>query len=668
VKLRRREFVQLAGASLASVSFAATGWASSPEASQENIEKGGWRLKVEPTGNIVSLTDGSVELVNARLGENNPRIFTFYDNGRSLGLGAKKLFVCNQPTAVRREGSTVTFRYQFSDSPSLSVDYRLGLVSTPDGVIALQQTVGMNPASKVTESVMLQLPRNIQLPFENRKVFLPLKNGVGRRKAVEGLDSEDEYVFQFAGNYAGFETPQLLAIPMVDEYADKTDLHLTLCADPYFTSYFSLPYRERAGQFHCVYMGGIGDEGREERSFYTCLHRGDADTAMTSFYQTSIADVEAGPEWLHEVSMVEFDYFSKNGHGWFADIDMLSQVVRKEDRPNVLLAMVAYDYTGRYNYNISTRSMNKTFTVFPNARQPAVQALGDRLDTGDPMRWNKKALTAMQPIEMSLGEVHRRIHYAKDKGFRVLLYYADGTAACEGLKEIYDPTKVLTWGGWRGPEIEGRAYQQNPLHPGVRDFYKGYTEALVAEYGKEVDGYVWDETFGIGTGAMGNSAYPGYADRAMMTLVKEVAAIVREANPAAVLLASDNIGMAGLRKAAPYCLVAHGTYQDSHCRPEVWPFGLFPNYRNTLWSCNWAPVTRFSFTEYGVETFNVPVAISDGPFGENLGISDMTPEQLKRTVDLFEVRKSRRMQITWIEENAGNPTYQGRPIKYKYSL
>jgi hypothetical protein len=193
-------------------------------------------------------------------------------------------------------------------------------------------------------------------------------------------------------------------------------------------------------------------------------------------------------------------------------------------------------------------------------------------------------------------------------------------------------------------------------------------EALLSEYGKEVDGFIWDETFFINPGDLGNEAYPGYADRAMMTLVKDVAAMVADFSPQTVFLASDDIGISTSTQKAPYCLVAHGTYQDSHCRPEAWPYGLFPNYRNTLWSCNWAPVSRFYFTQYAVETFDTPVVISDGPFGDDVGISNMDPQQLKRVLDLFEKRKGTRMQISWIEEGGGEYRYKGREIKYANSL
>ena len=72
---------------------------------------------------------------------------------------------------------------------------------------------------------------------------------------------------------------------------------------------------------------------------------------------------------------------------------------------------------------------------------------------------------------MSLANMHRRIYYAKDKGFRVGICYADGTSASDGLNDVFEPSKVLRWGGWEGPDTTGKTYAQNPLHPEVREFY-----------------------------------------------------------------------------------------------------------------------------------------------------------------------------------------------------
>jgi hypothetical protein len=660
MKLPRREFIEVIGATVASLaaprligtSFAAEG--------NTALEKGGWRLQVTPTGEIISFTDGQTELINRRLGDNRPRVV----------IGGMRQYNCDRPSVFRREGSGLMFQYDFPGPDNFSVTHELELVDVPPGLVALKQKVGIQAATKINEDVKLVLPRNLQLPYENRKVFLPMKNGIGRRKPILGYESENEYAYAMAGSYEGVGKPQLLAIPMVDEYADQTDLRLTHCTDPYFSSYFCLAHGEKVGNFNCAYLEQVGVQ-KEERVVYTALHRGGEKAAMEVFYATSLAEVKPGPDWLHAVAMVDYDYFSKNGQGWFGDIDALAKLVAPEDRRKVFLALHGwYDYVGRYSLDGGRGVFDAQWTAFPSALAPHIQSLPDAPDTGTGaagagLIWPRKSVKAMRPVQMSLADMHRRIRYAKDKGFRVGIYYADGTNACDGVKDIYDPSKVLRWGGWVGPDTKGKTYTQNPLHPGVREFYLKYIRALLDEYGKEVDGFIWDETFVVRPSDLGSAAAPGYASRGMMTLVKEVTAEVSKFSPKLAFFASDDIGA---WTEAPYALVAHGTYQDSWCTPASWSYGLFPNYRNVLWSCNWAPVTRFYYTRYGVETFGVPVAISNGAFGDDIGIGDMTAEQQKKIMDLFNKRKQKRMDISWIEEEPWNPSYQGKEIEFKWSL
>ena len=657
MKMARREFVELLGASAVSLSVGNWGRAAGSAGAPEAIELGGWRLSVAPSGDIISLTDGKVELVNRKLGDNHPRV---------LMLG-KALYECNQPQSARRDGAKLIFHYAFAERHTFTLDYELELIDLHDQTAALKQNVKINAPETIREAVKLVLPRNIQLPWEGRQVFIPLKNGVGRRKPITGLDNEDDYLFQFAGTYESGK-PQRLAIPLLDEYADESDLHLTLCADPYFTSHITLPYQDKIGLVHCIYLPDVGVKA-EERTVYTGMHRGDARTAMRVFYSTALADVPAGPDWLHPVAMIDYDYLSKNGRGWYADIDKLTEVIKPADRSQVFLALHAwYDLVGHYTYDHSTHSLAKQWMALPSARDKAVQALGDAPEAWNDWYWHKRALENLQPVPMSIAEVHRRIRYARDRGFRVGLYYADGLSSCDRGRELADPTTVLHWGGWHGPDTLGKTYQQSPLHPGVRDFYKGYLQALINEYGREVDGFIMDETFFVDPGDLGTEAYPGYADRAMMTLVKELAAIVAASSRQLAFFASDVIGVRTWTHKAPYALMAHATYQDSGSRPEAWPYGLFPNFRNTLWSCNWAPVSNFRYTKYAVETFDTPVTISNGCAGDDMGISEVSPPVLQAMLDLFAKRKTRRMDIGWIEENHGNPTYQGREILYRNSL
>jgi hypothetical protein len=659
-RLRRREFIGLVGASMASTRALAIGQKGSVPENVEVLEKNGWQVRIAPTGEIVSFTDGKLELVKQGLGSNRPRVV----------VGGLRVYACRQPKNTRREGFKVFFEYPFSDHETFSVRYEIGLVDLLHDSVALQQRVEIQSPGNIRENVKLELPRNFLLPFENRRVFLPLKNGIGRRKPILGLESEDEYVYSFAGGYDAMGKPQLLAIPMVDESADQTDLHLTFCTDPLFTSYVYLPARDKIGQLNCVYPGNVGLRGSEERTISTALHRGTEKKAMEVFYAAVLPDVKPGPNWLHDIAMVDYDYFSENGRGWFADINELTRLISPADRHKVFLALHGwYGYIGRYAFNPRTRSFERQWVALPNALDPRVQALGDAPSNGTGYQWKRPAVKAMRPVPMSIADMHHRIRYAKQRGFQVGIYYADGTNACEGLKDIFDPQKVLHWGGWVGPDTKGRTYAQNPLHPGVRTFYLDYIQALLEEYGKEVDGFIWDETYVVGSKELGPVPYSGYASRAMMTLVKQVAAKVADFSPRLAFLASDDIG-AWYRydQSAPYCLGAHGTYQDSWCSPVAWPYGLFPNYRNVLWSCNWAPVTRFVYTRYGAETYGVAVAISNGAFGDDIGISEMTSNWQERIMALFNERKRRRMEIEWVDEGMWNPTYDGKRVEFKWNL
>ena len=660
MKLHRREFMGVVGASLASMTTSSIIAAESPGAAAEVLERNGWRLQVTPVGEIRSFTDGKLELLNRQLGDNRPAVV----------IAGARQFRCERPNDFHRDGSKLAFRYDFSGPADFSVNYELELVDLPHGIAALKQTIGIEAPKRIDEAVMLTLPKNIQLPFDNRSVFLPLKNGIGRRKSIQGYESENEYAYSMAGRFEAMGRPQLLAIPMVDEYADQTGLRLTHCTDPCFSTYFYLAHLNKPGRFSCTYLEQVGVR-KEERTVYTGLHRGDEKSAMEVFYATSLAGVAPGPDWQHEVAMVDYDYFSKNGEGWFRDIDALAKLIDPRDRGKVFLALHGwYGYIGQYAFDWRKGVFFKEWVAFPNALDPHFQSLADAPYFGpEGYNWQKNSVTTTRPVPLSLVDMHRRIRYAKDKGFRVGIYYADGTNACDGVKEIYDPSKVLRWGGWEGPDTKGKTYVQNPLHPEVREFFVKYIRALLDEYGKEVDGFVWDEPFTVGTSDLGPEAVPGYASRGMMTLMKEIAGEVATFSPNLAFFSSDDIGLSDTPdRAAPYALVTHGTYQDSFCTPGAWSYGLFPNYRNVIWSCNWAPLTRFEYSRYAVEAFGVAVPISNGPLGDDIGIGDMTPEQQKKFIDLFNARKQRRMDIGWVEEEPWNPRYQGKPLTYKWNL
>jgi hypothetical protein len=275
--------------------------------------------------------------------------------------------------------------------------------------------------------------------------------------------------------------------------------------------------------------------------------------------------------------------------------------------------------------------MDKEWTAFPNAPNVA-----DRFPHS-------------KSVAMTCDEVRRRLHYARDRGFRVALYFADGLAICEGAKAVFSKDKILYSGGWQGPDTIGPTHIQNPLHPQVYDWYLHYLDALLEEFGAHTDGFVWDETFHVDPNHFGAPTAPGYAARAMMQLNRDLTRRVHRFRADCVFMASDCIGANRWFQKAPYCLVTDGTYQDSHCEPEAWPYGLFPNYRNVLWSCNWDAVSHFDQTRIGVEKYQAPVAISNG-WGDDQGVSEMPPGTSQKFLELFRQRMQTRTRLNWIKK------------------
>ena len=71
-----------------------------------------------------------------------------------------------------------------------------------------------------------------------------------------------------------------------------------------------------------------------------------------------------------------------------------------------------------------------------------------------------------------------------------------------------------TFPGWKGPDSLGQPLKMDPSVPALQDWYRGYLAALLDEYGKDIDGFVWDETFYIPLGFVSYSmTTPAYADR-----------------------------------------------------------------------------------------------------------------------------------------------------------
>jgi len=561
-------------------------------------------------------SDGSVRSIVSRGGGT----WTFVGKGAGTVTCGGRAFPLAKPLRTTAGKTAIQFDYDLREiGLEVEITCRIGPEKT---AVVFDRDVTLRSRSPLPADLTISL--SLGPVFLPDTTWLPMKNGTGAP-----LGPADGAVYRFAGSAP--DTLPALAIPMVTFPAGPLADRCTVMADPFY----SLVFRRNAVEW--TYPKSVGFENNlEQRVISTVFHSGNEDAAIGQFYDVALKDIPAGPDWVHDIAMVDYDYLSAAGRGWFEDIDALEAAVPAADRSKVLLALHGwYDFVGRYTFDPQTGKLDPAWTAFSN--YPNV----------------KKDFPRSVPVAMTIEDMHKRIRYATSRGFRVALYFGDGMSAGDGLEGIYQPDRVLYWGGWVGPDTKGKTYCQNPLHPAVRSFFIQYIRALLGEYGGDLDAFVWDETFHVDTGSLGSEKVPGYADRAMMRLVRDLTAEVHAYNAQSgrslAFLASDCIGVFNWTGKPPYALVADGTYQDTHCAPEAWSYGIFPNYRNALWSCNWDPVTHFNFTEFGVRNYQAAVAVSNG-WGDYTGFARLSPAVKKEVLDLFNWRKQTRTRLRWFKE------------------
>lgn len=507
--------------------------------------------------------------------------------------------VCDTPArAWRDDDDVLVFEYEL---PPIVVRTRISLVDALDGV-ALRREIAVTPAAAGTT---VSVGDVVGAP--GGSLFVPHQDGFGE----EAPPSARSFRYMLDG--------ERLAVPMTSE-SDDGGHRVTHVADVTFGTTFE---RDRIS-WTCTLPAAS-----ESRVVWDVLHTG---SPMDALYATALADVPPGPAWLHDIAWQHYDYMSHGGRGWFDDIDALAASLPADDHARVMFTLHGwFDVYGHYAFDAASRRLLDTWTVFPNAA-----AVADRFPD-------------LATMTMTKAEVHRRIAYAKARGFRVGFYFADGTATGEDVAGVFARDRALYQGGWQGPDTTSPMWTLDPSHPDVAAFFRDYLDALLAEYGTEIDALVWDETFLVRTGMTGVS----YADRAMMQLVRDLTRRVSAFRADLAFLTSDDIGVThddGTRlvDVPPYALAAHGTYQDSGSQPGAWRWGLFPNLRNTIWSCNWASQSHFDDTRFGVERFGAPVATSNG-FGDNLGIARLDQASRDRLLALFAERKSAgRQELRWL--------------------
>ncbi|MEK6571123.1 MAG: hypothetical protein AABZ61_07125 [Bacteroidota bacterium] len=586
------------------------------------LSNGVWTLVLSEDGKLLSLTDGKNELVR---GDHAPAIC-------DLVLGeSNESKAVPSATLVRHDDTSAAFDCIVELRKQLHLHFEWSIGSQDESGTPLTCGVEISSAAILDSDVLLRWNWNVQLPFQKRLLFAPLFDGRGLRSLAQ---KRQAWHYECAGDW-GLQETDRLAIPLLDDYSHESTLHITHFADPFFSTGLVVPLLDSPGAFACKFLHAVGSQQFQRRIFGLYLHNGDADTALRSYFDYAIPNCPQGPAWLHEIAMVDYDYLSKKGLGWYRDIDKLSELIAPADRHRVVMTLHGwYDLLGHYSYDDSTKKLLSEWITMPGRDK----------------------------LRMTPADMHRRIAYAKERGFRVILYFADGTAIDSGSpnysEEIVfrEPDGQLRKHHWGGPDTIAQTYVMNPVHPKVQEFFRGYLMALLDEFGNEIDGLNWDETFTTKVGDISTGQYAGYAERTFMLLCKELRDMIKAHNPEIAFMASDCTGLAlpqednSFWRAHPAqnALVFDGTFQDSQFYPTAWQYGLFPNYRNVLWSCNWKPLENFDWTNTGVRIFGVPVPISNG-WAEDKGISDCTEAEVKKIMQLFEFRKNLVGRIHWLK-------------------
>jgi hypothetical protein len=431
---------------------------------------------------------------------------------------------------------------------------------------------------------------------------------------------------------------------------------LSSVSDVYFYTGFYFSYAPSQTAFSWAFNGSDANKGVlaarpvESRTFWTVLAEdgdGSLDTRMDKLAATALAEFPPSPAWVRDIALTSYDYFTPlppSPYGWDADVDALAAAIGAAKGNPGAVAMCVHGWYGTLgDYTLSSLNDTKledSWVVFPSGAGYE----------------NPTAKIPLGPINVTTQTVLDRIQKAKTAGFRVILYFADGLNTCTGVPYFNQQSLLSTYHGyeWVGPDSEGTMKILNPLDPRTRQQYHNYMQGLLDTYGQFIDGFVWDETFELPfyQGGVADIA-PGYAQRGMMELVRDLTAQVH-AHPNCAGRCVFTV--AGCTYNSPHALVADGTYEDTGLNPAAAAVGVLPNWRGPLWECGWADITKGydhgNETEAVYVTYNVPVGLGNG-WGDFVGFGSMTTAQQDYFVSLFmqhEPGKGSRFPPSWEEE------------------
>jgi hypothetical protein len=496
----------------------------------------------------------------------------------------------------------------------LVVRRRLQARSGPAGE-ELSETFEISGGKAVASDLEVVRPFSIQaeLPLRAATYALPLRDGEFRQGELTDQGCVAEYKLGRWLDDKEMKTPEL-ALPVI--CVEKTRAwQAAVCADPFYAARFRLASGSGGVTGECRYRyvsSTVALEEPEKRTFGFWIAPAPAAEPrlrgpIDAFFRLTMPDVPPGPDWLKDVYAVFYDYMNHRGEGWDKDMEALVRIFGPENAGHVAVCYHGwYDRIGTYCFDLKTKTFRERWETSPRPN-----------DT----------------FPVTKEQMKRQLGLAKSKGLRTFLYFGDGLSddsAAPGYRADWKwvSPEGKTLGAWSPPR-HGKMFIRNPAHPEVVQWHKDYLAALIREFGPAIDGFVWDETFFIGTGFIAAKPEPSYSDRAMMRLVRDLTAQVDAWDPRKAFLGSDNVGSHGCwGNESPdgvpgYSLVADGLWQDSACAIQLWPYALFPNWRNAYWSCHWFTFWRFDVMRTGMELYGTPVSFAAGYspalFGESWG-------------------------------------------------
>ena len=282
-----------------------------------------------------------------------------------------------------------------------------------------------------------------------------------------------------------------LALPMVCLEGDASQV--VIGSDPYFSTRFSAAARGDGveGECRCRYWSSrVALEDPEKRTFVFWLGPPAAAeprlrAPVDAFFRLTLPEIPAGPSWTQKVYQVYYDYMHLKGQSWEKDLDEMAKRLGPENTRHVAVCYHGwYDRLGAYCFDEQRGTIADHWECIP---------------------------VKGQNFPMTKGLMRQHLAHAHQRGFRTLIYFADGLADCPArpgfrpdwlwtaLRGKKSGERIACWsppGVFDGP----KCFARNPAHPDVIAWHHAYLAALIREFGDVIDGFVWDETLHMGTG------------------------------------------------------------------------------------------------------------------------------------------------------------------------